>query len=102
VNTPDKPVHEGEGAPGAGGRSLPEPSFSLLVAGIAAQGQVSLGLRPHPSTNETKKDLAGARHAIGLLEMLEMKSKGNLDDDERRLLSAVLRDLRMAYVQGAK
>jgi hypothetical protein len=102
VKTPDKPAPEGEGAPGAGGRSLPEPSFSLLVAGIGAQGQVSLGLRPNPATNETKKDLAGARHAIGLLEMLETKSKGNLDDDERRLLAAVLRDLRMAYVHGAK
>jgi hypothetical protein len=88
-----------QGAPGAGHPALPEASLSLLIAGLATQAQVALGLRANPITNETKKDLAAARRAIGLLDVLEAKTKGNLDDAERRLLGAALADLRLAYVR---
>ncbi len=100
--TADEPSKGDDMPAGSGGHELPEPSFSLLAVGIAAQCQVALGLRPNPVTNETKKDLAGARHAIGMLEMLEAKTKGNLDEGERRLVTAILADLRMAFVEASK
>src|SRR5262245_66249900 len=84
----DRPASGGEGASGAGG-SYPEPTFTLLLAGIAAQGQIALGLLQNPITKETKKDLPQARHAIGLIEMLETKTKGNLDAAEHKLMNDV-------------
>jgi hypothetical protein len=40
-----------------------------------------------------------AKQIIDTLGMLEEKTKGNLDQDEERLLKAVLYDLRMRYIQ---
>lgn len=77
----------------------PPTPFQLLVAGLAAQAQVGLGLRPDPVTNKTTKQLENARQAIDLLAMLEEKTKGNLTPDESRLLGAILGDLRLTFVR---
>ncbi len=80
----------------------PEASFRLLVAGFAAQAQVALGLHENPITHKTEKDLAMAKHAIATLEILETKTKGNLDAEEASFLSQVLYGLRMAFVRLGK
>ena len=80
-------------------RGLPRPSFSFLVASLAAQAQVALGKVENPLTKKTEKMLPAAKHAIDLLEILEQKTKGNLEAQEMALLSHVLWDLRLAYVQ---
>ena len=74
----------------------------MLVAGIAAQVQVGLGMRANPVNNVTAKNLDAARHGIELLEMMEAKTKGNLDAQESALLGALLFDLRMAYVEARR
>ena len=56
--------------------------------------QASLLLAPQ----EGSPDFEGARAFIGLLEMLEQKTKGNRTADEDRLLEDVLYQLRMAFV----
>jgi hypothetical protein len=76
----------------------PPASFTLLVASLAAQVQVSLGLVENPVTGKTERDLAAAKHGIDLLEVIEAKTKGNLDEREAGLLAHLLYDLRMAYV----
>ena len=40
-----------------------------------------------------------AKQIIDTLGMLQEKTKGNLDQDEERLLKSVLYDLRMRYIQ---
>jgi hypothetical protein len=82
------------------GHELPPASLSFLVAGLAAQAHVALGKIENPITKRTETDLPAARHAIDLLEVLEAKTKGNLEPNEIALLSHVLWDLRMAYVQA--
>lgn len=73
--------------------------FELLLAGLAAQAQVGLGLRPDPVSSQTEKNLPMARQSIDMLGALEEKTKGNLTPDEARLLGAILADLRLAYVR---
>ena len=81
----------------------PEPTpFLMLVGGLAGQAHVGLGLRADPITKKAAKDLPTARQAIDLLAMLEEKTKGNLSAEESHLLSAVLADLRLAFVRAAK
>ena len=40
------------------------------------------------------------KHHIELLEILQKKTEGNLTDDEKRALDAVIYELRMQYVQA--
>lgn len=44
-------------------------------------------------------DLPGARVQIDLLEVLQEKTRGNLQEDEDKLLATVLYELRMAWLQ---
>ena len=90
----------GAGSSGAERAELPAPTFSLLCMSLAAQAQVSLGLHEHPITHKTEVDLRAARHAVGMLEMLEAKTKANLEAEEAKLLAGVLYGLRMAFVKA--
>ncbi len=56
-----------------------------------------LGQLPEPDgRTEVNKPLA--KHTIDTLDVLERKTKGNLDDDEKQVLSEALHVLRMAFV----
>ena len=49
-----------------------------------------------------KPDLEMAKHNIDLLELMQEKMKGNLSVDETQLLTHLLFQLRMSYVQSEK
>ena len=48
------------------------------------------------------ENLLAAKQTIDILCMLEGKTRGNLTDQEARLLRDMLFELRMKYVQKAK
>jgi Domain of unknown function (DUF1844) len=52
----------------------------------------------HPETGQAEVDLQFAKHWIDVLGMLQEKTRGNLDERERRILEGWLGDLRMQYV----
>jgi hypothetical protein len=81
--------------------SMPEPppaSFSVLVTMLFTQAMGMLGQMPDPNTGEAKVNKPFAKHYIDTLEMLESKTKGNLDDQEAAMLNEALHALRMMYV----
>jgi hypothetical protein len=81
---------------------LPKADFLTLVASLASQASIHLGLVPHPlKKGQIEKDLAQARFAIDMIGVLETKTRGNLDDEEKRVLERVLADLRMRYVEAS-
>lgn len=43
-----------------------------------------------------------ARHTIDILGMLQEKTKGNLTEEEERLLSGMLYELRLKFVEKSK
>ncbi|HLW76553.1 MAG TPA: DUF1844 domain-containing protein [Bryobacteraceae bacterium] len=77
---------------------LPPPSFEFLVFSLKMQAEMRLGLLALPG-QEPETDLRAARHTIDLLAMLEHKTKGNLEMEERRLLENSLTELRFRFVQ---
>jgi hypothetical protein len=93
-----------DGGENRGGGLGPEQKMSALFAGLVVnQTQLALmllGKLAHPGTGQTVKDLDGAKMFIDQLEMLEAKTKGNLDEQERRLLREQLTSLRMAFVEA--
>lgn len=84
----------------AGG--LPKIDFSTFVLSLAASALYHMGVAPDPAGGPppTEADLPLARQTIDTLEMLEEKTRGNLDDDEERLLKSLLYELHMGYVKA--
>jgi hypothetical protein len=79
-----------------------EVSFNALVISMASSAAVHFGDLGDPVTGEKQApNLIAARHAIDLLSLLEQKTKGNLTDEEQQVLSQVLVELRMRFVQLA-
>lgn len=85
--------------------SSPNPAFSALFANLvmqnASMAMIFLGRTPHPESGKTEVNLDHARVFIDTLEMIEAKTRGNLDKDEERFLKQNLISLRMAYVEAA-
>lgn len=88
--------------PPAPGKGVAEVSFSALVISLSTQAMVLLGEIPDPSTRAPAADLDGARQVIDILGMLQLKTRGNLDEAESGLIESALFDLRMQYVQRAR
>ena len=89
------------GEPGADGQGLPPASFASLVQMLATQAAIFLSDERDPETGRSMRHLDLAKHNIDLLGVLEAKTKGNLADDEKRLLDHLLYELRMVYVRAA-
>ena len=82
--------------------SQEEITSALFANMIIQQTNMALMLLskvPHPETGETTEDLEAARLFIDQLEMLEVKTKGNLETREEKLLKQSLTALRMAFVE---
>jgi hypothetical protein len=67
---------------------------------LATQAFFALGLL-HVEGQTRHVDLEIARFNIDLLEVLEKKTKGNLTDEESKILESALGELRMVYVKIA-
>lgn len=88
---------EDEAAAGPADTSV---DFVSFVVGLATSALAHLGDKPAP--DEPPPDLALARQTIDILGMLEQKTKGNLTGDEERILSHLLYDLRIRYVERVR
>ncbi len=78
----------------------PPASFEVLVSMLFTQAMAMLGHMPDPSSGETQVNKPYAKHYIDTLDMLGEKTKGNLSDEESKILSEALHALRMAYVNA--
>lgn len=71
----------------------------MMFQGMALQ---NLGKVMNPVTNQIERNLEQAKNMIDILGMLDEKTKGNLNDNEQRLMEHVLFELRMNYVDELK
>lgn len=77
-------------------------NFSTFILSLTTSALVSLGELPDPLSKEKAANLPLAQQTISIIEILKEKTAGNLTEDEDRLMSTVLYDLRMKYVQAAR
>ena len=73
--------------------------FIELVMMQAQQAAMFLGQLPGPDGQKLEANLPYARMFIDQLEMLQEKTRGNLSHEESQVLTSVLSDLRLAFVQ---
>ena len=84
---------------GVAENALLEIDFSTFVLSLSTTGFYQMGLVPSPESGERiEPDRAIAKQTIDTLEMLQQKTRGNLDDEEAKLLESLLYELRLRYV----
>jgi hypothetical protein len=71
--------------------------FNDFVFLQAQNAGLFLGQLPHPSTGETDVNLKAAAMVLDSLEMLAVKTKGNLTKEEDSLLEKALINIRALY-----
>ncbi len=82
--------------------SFPPANFSTVVSIFSTQALVAMGAIPNPATGEPDIQVDLARHLIDLIDVLEKKSKGNLDQAEISMIESTLHHLRMSFVEHSR
>lgn len=77
---------------------MPEADFQFFLTTFGMQAWIALGMIPNPMTQKHEENLDQAKFIIDTLGVLEEKTKGNLDEDEKATLEQLLYELRLAYV----
>ncbi|MDZ7374433.1 MAG: DUF1844 domain-containing protein [candidate division KSB1 bacterium] len=72
--------------------------FLYLVTMFQTAAYQQMGKLKNPLTDKIERDLDQARLSIDILDMLLVKTRGNLDDEEQRHLERVIRELKLNYV----
>ena len=75
--------------------------FIEFVMMQAQQAAMFLGRIPNPQTGKPEVNLEIARMFIDQLEMIHEKTRGNLTAEESEILTRVLSDLQLSFVQVA-
>ena len=79
-----------------------EADFATFIYSLNTQALLFLGKIPNPISKKYEKDVGTAKYLIDTINMLSKKTKGNLDENEAKLVENVLYDLRMAYISEKK
>jgi hypothetical protein len=82
-----------------GASYLPEVNFMNFILSLSTTAMFHFGDFPDPASGKSKKNMPAAKHTIDTITMLAAKTKGNLDENEKNILDAVLFELRMRYVK---
>ncbi len=99
---PVKQEHPAEAPPHDHAEHPPqEINFSTFVMGLSTQALMHLGEIADPEFPHGP-DLPAAKQMIDLLGILREKTTGNLEPAEEQLLSSMLYDLRMRYVEVSR
>ena len=79
--------------------TFPDLNFATFVFSLGTSAMYHFGDFPDPVTKKAERNLEAAKQTIDILGILKDKTKGNLSDDEDRLLESLLYELRMRYVR---
>ena len=84
-----------------GQTKFPKGDFAALVSLLTTQAFYAMGVLNVEGQEGMEPDLGLAKYNIDMLEALEEKTKGNLNEQEEKVLTETLSQLRMVYVQVA-
>tara|TARA_X000001036_G_scaffold268921_1_gene249580 strand:- start:2208 stop:2528 length:321 start_codon:yes stop_codon:yes gene_type:complete len=72
--------------------------FMGLCSSLVTQAWMQLGKIKNPMTDKVETDLDAASLTIDMLGMLKDKTKGNISDDESKIIDQSINELRMNYI----
>jgi len=76
--------------------------FSTFIMSLTSSAFYHLGDMPDPSTGKKEVNLPAVQQTIDMLIMLREKTKGNLKEDEKKLLEQLVYELQVKYVTKTK
>ncbi len=76
--------------------------FTNLIMMLSSSAMQQLGKIANPITQKTEVNLEGAQITIDMLTMIQKKTEGNLEDDEKKMLNDIISSLQMTYVDTRK
>ena len=76
--------------------------FSAFIMSLTSSAFYHLGDMPDPSTGKTETNLPAVQQTIDMLIMLREKTKGNLKEDEEKLVEQLIYELQVKYVSKTK
>ena len=77
----------------------PQVNFTNFVISLSTSALFHFGDFPEYEGGKAEKNLPAAKQTIDILDMLNEKTKGNLDQNEASLIQGVLYELKMRYVK---
>jgi len=77
----------------------PPINFTNFVLSLSTSAIFHFGDFPDPEGGKAQKNLPAAKQTIDILDMLHEKTKGNLEENENKLIQSVLYELKMRYVK---
>lgn len=77
---------------------MPPVDFGMFITSLGMQALMALGEIENPGTGKKEKELSQAKYLIDLIEMLQKKTKGNLNEAETKIIDQLLYELRMKYI----
>ncbi len=72
--------------------------FLGLIQSLTTNAWIQLGKQKNPITDKIERNLNEASFTIDMLEMLQVRTKGNLSSDESRILEKTISELKMNFV----
>ena len=79
-----------------------EAIFLSIMYSFHAAAMQQMGKIANPLTGKVERDLDAARGTIDVFAMFQKKTDGNLSDRERRILTNLITELQLNYVEEVK
>jgi hypothetical protein len=73
-------------------------TFETFVLSLGTATMVALGEIESPVSKKKEENLDAAKQNIDILDLLVAKTKGNLSEQEEKLLTEILYETRMKFV----
>ena len=89
-SSPTEPKHESD---------YPQVTFTNFVLSLSTSALFHFGDFPDHEGGKTEKNLPAAKQTIDILDMLNEKTKRNLNENENNLIQGALYELKMRYVK---
>ena len=80
----------------------PQVDFPTFIMSLSSSAFYHLGDMPDPTTGKKELNLPAVQQTIDMLNMLKEKTKGNLKEDESKLLEQLIYELQVKYVAKSK
>lgn len=79
-----------------------ELGFMDIIGLFVNQAAIALGAAPHPLTGSLRISFEEAQYHISILEVLKEKTAGNLSEEEDRVLTRLIDELKLAFVHAIR
>jgi len=98
---PESPRQDGARAP-LEDEVHPPIDFPTFIISLSTQVLMHLGEIPSPLSGKVEKEVRAAKQTIDIISLLHDKTRGNLDQEEEKLMEEILFNLRMKYVEAVR